>query len=76
VQDGDSTTFVNEEATRAEAIEHVQEATRYEDEEVEDIKEYRIDLSWSSRDADGNETIDFPEDDEVLEYLVEEEEYP
>lgn len=76
VEDGDSANIVNEEATRAEAIAHVQEACSYEDKNVEDMKEDRISLSWNSRDANGDKTIDFPEDDEVLEYLLEEEEYP
>lgn len=62
---------VEGEATRAEAIEHVEEACSYED--AEDMNEDRGGFDWASKDAEGNKTVDFPEDDKVLSYLLENE---
>jgi hypothetical protein len=37
-----------------------EEALRYE--HASEFDEDRVDLDWSSKDADGNKTVDFPED--------------
>jgi hypothetical protein len=66
VEDGDSTNTADGEATRAEAIQYVEEALSYE--HAEEFDEDRADLDWSSKDADGNKTVDFPEDDVILGY--------
>jgi hypothetical protein len=66
VEDGDSTNTADGEATRAEAIQYVEEALSYE--HAEEFDEDRVDLDWSSKDADGNKTVDFPEDDVILGY--------
>jgi hypothetical protein len=41
-----------------------EEALRYE--HASEFDEDRVDLDWSSKDADGNKTVDFPEDDAIL----------
>jgi hypothetical protein len=66
VEDGASINTADREATRAEAIHHVEEALSYE--HAEEFDEDRADLDWSSKDADGNKTFDFPEDDVILAY--------
>jgi hypothetical protein len=69
MEDGDAERWYNEEATRAEAIAHVAEASNYED--AEDFKEADSPLDWSSK-APGEE-IAFPSEAEILEYLDENE---
>jgi hypothetical protein len=66
VEDGASTNTADGEATRAEAIQHVEEALSYD--HAEEFDEDRADLDWDSKDADGNKTVDFPEDDVILGY--------
>jgi hypothetical protein len=66
VEDGASTNTAHGEATRAEAIQHVEEASSYE--HASEFDEDRVDLDWNSKDADGNKTVYFPEDDVILGY--------
>jgi hypothetical protein len=71
MEDGDSKPDCNEEATRAEAIAHVVEANDYED--PEEWQENRIELEWLSKGADGERNVDFPQEDDILEYWDENE---
>jgi hypothetical protein len=71
VEDGASTNTADGEATGAEAIQHVEEALSYE--HAEEFDENRVDLDWNSKDADGNKTVDLPEDDKILGYSADNE---
>ena len=71
MDDGSLVSGCNEEATRAEAIAHVLEASSYE--EAEDVDVDLIELNWSSKDEDGNKIADFPEECDILESLEENE---
>jgi hypothetical protein len=71
MDDGSLVSSCNEEATRAEAIAHVVEASSYE--EAEDVDVDHVELDWSSKDEDGNKIADFPEECDILESLEENE---